>query len=126
MRHLLRSRRSRFNEIGGRHVGTRTPDLYRVKFEVNVSKPFPHLAFPQFKDLKTTRKKPSFDGELMASSWAVPDPSPESVVTCEMAIAAAMGCLLSFERTGGQPRVRCLRCLASALALSNHFNQLSA
>src|SRR5437016_632017 len=26
-----RSPRSRFNEIDGRHVGTRTPDLYRVK-----------------------------------------------------------------------------------------------
>jgi hypothetical protein len=26
-----RSPRSGFNEINGRHVGTRTPDLYRVK-----------------------------------------------------------------------------------------------
>jgi hypothetical protein len=30
----------------GRHVGTRTPDLYRVNFEVRKLKPFPHLAFP--------------------------------------------------------------------------------
>src|SRR5713101_2623060 len=26
---------SKFNELNGRHVGTRTPDLYRVKVEVN-------------------------------------------------------------------------------------------
>src|SRR6266852_638428 len=58
---------SKFNEIHGRHVGTRTPDLYRVKFEVNNLKPFPYLAFPHSIDLKTARIWPSFDGELMAS-----------------------------------------------------------
>src|SRR5712692_5935854 len=51
----------------GRHVGTRTPDLYRVNFEVNNLKPFPYLAFPHSIDLKTARIWPSFDGELMAS-----------------------------------------------------------
>jgi hypothetical protein len=42
-------------------------DLFRVNFEVNDLKPFPHLAFPQSKGPKTPRKLPSFDGELMAS-----------------------------------------------------------
>src|SRR5438477_119293 len=32
----------------GRHVGTRTPDLYRVNFEVNSVKSFLYLAFPHF------------------------------------------------------------------------------
>jgi len=47
-------------------VGTRTPDLYRVNFEVSNLKPFPYLAFPHFLALKNTLKQPSFDGELMA------------------------------------------------------------
>jgi hypothetical protein len=29
-----------FHAINGRHVGTRTPDLYRVDFEVRTLKPF--------------------------------------------------------------------------------------
>src|SRR5258708_37954064 len=62
-----RSRRSGFNEINGRHEETRTPDLYRVNFEVNSLNPFPYLAFPHSTDPKTARKWPSFDGELMAS-----------------------------------------------------------
>ena len=33
------SQSSRFNRMDGRHVGTRTPDLYRVKLEVNVYNP---------------------------------------------------------------------------------------
>ena len=56
----------------GRHVGTRTPDLYRVNFEVTTLKPFYHLAFPHFPLLENSRKHPSFDGELMASSLARP------------------------------------------------------
>src|SRR5882724_2658525 len=52
----------------GRHVGTRTPDLYRVNFEVNNLKPFPYLAFPRPKSQRTLSEIPSFDGELMASS----------------------------------------------------------
>src|ERR1035438_2500800 len=55
------------NEINGRHDWTRTSDLYRVNFEVNDLKPFPHLAFPHSKGPKTPSKLPSFDGELMAS-----------------------------------------------------------
>ncbi len=58
-------------ERNGRHVGTRTPDLYRVNFEVIDLKPFPHLAFPHFSALENTPKQPSFDGELMAGSrWS--------------------------------------------------------
>src|SRR6266852_1480381 len=62
-----RSRLSGFNEINGRHEETRTPDLYRVNFEVTNPKPFPYLAFPHSIDLETAQKWSSFDGELMAS-----------------------------------------------------------
>ena len=54
------------HEVHGRHVGTRTPDLYRVNFEVNDLKPFPHLAFPHCLTLQNAPKQLSFDGELMA------------------------------------------------------------
>ena len=57
-------------ERNGRHVGTRTPDLYRVNFEVNTLKTFPHLAFPHFATSENSSKHPGFDGELMASSSA--------------------------------------------------------
>ena len=50
---------------------TRTPDLYRVNFEVTNPKPFPHLAFPHSRCLKRVLEMPSFDGELMASCPAV-------------------------------------------------------
>ncbi len=53
--------------MDGRHVGTRTPDLYRVNFEVTNPKPFPYLAFPQMIGSKMGPKQASFDGELMAS-----------------------------------------------------------
>jgi hypothetical protein len=52
-------------------VGTRTPDLYRVNFEVNNLKPFPHLAFPHFATPENSSKQLGFDGELMASSRAL-------------------------------------------------------
>src|SRR5712692_1584132 len=65
-REMCRSRSSRFSRLDGRHVGTRTPDLYRVNFEVTNLKPFPYLAFPHSIDPKTAPKWPSFDGELMA------------------------------------------------------------
>src|SRR5271166_1785297 len=58
----------------GRHEETRTPDLYRVNFEVNHLKPFPHLAFPLLPCCKIARKRPSFDGELMASCKTLRDP----------------------------------------------------
>ncbi len=51
----------------GRHVGTRTPDLYRVNFEVNNLKPFACLAFPHTTYLKTARKQPIFGDELVTS-----------------------------------------------------------
>jgi hypothetical protein len=54
------------------HVGTRTPDRYRVNFEVNNLKPFPYLAFPHLRSLKTPAKGSSFDGELMASGLSFP------------------------------------------------------
>jgi hypothetical protein len=54
-------------EKNGRHVGTRTPDLYRVNFEVNNLKPFACLAFPQITYLKTPRKQPIFGDELVTS-----------------------------------------------------------
>jgi hypothetical protein len=51
----------------GRHEETRTPDLYRVNFEVTTLKPFPYLAFPHSVNPKIPQEWPSFDGELMAS-----------------------------------------------------------
>ena len=51
----------------GRYEATRTPDLYRVNFEVAPSEPFPHQAFPQSKHPKRALEIPSFAGELMAS-----------------------------------------------------------
>jgi hypothetical protein len=63
---------SSFNKINGRHEETRTPDLYRVNFEVNNLKPFPYLAFPHSITLEMVRKQPSFDGELMASRLTFP------------------------------------------------------
>ncbi|PYX12664.1 MAG: hypothetical protein DMG84_21165, partial [Acidobacteria bacterium] len=52
-----RSQPSSINRMDGRHVGTRTPDLYRVNFEVNDSKLlYSPLDFPHFKDLKTAEK----------------------------------------------------------------------
>src|SRR5712692_6403453 len=62
-----RSLRSRFNKINGGHEETRTPDLYRVNFEVNNLKPFACLAFPQTTYLKTPRKQPIFGDELVTS-----------------------------------------------------------
>ena len=69
---------SRFNKINGRHEETRTPDLYRVNFEVNNLKPFPYLAFPHLVGPKIPQKRPSFDGELMASFQ-----SPGAIVSAE-------------------------------------------
>ena len=46
--------------------------LYRVNFEVNDLKPFPHLAFPHRRGPKIPSKLPSFDGELMASFQTSP------------------------------------------------------
>jgi hypothetical protein len=68
-----RWRLSGFNELNGRHEETRTPDLYRVNFEVRNPQPFPYLAFPQLLDPKRAPNLLGFDGELMASfrrpSW---------------------------------------------------------
>jgi hypothetical protein len=50
-----------------KQIETKNSDIYRVNFEVNDLKPFPHLAFPHSKEPKTPSKLPSFDGELMAS-----------------------------------------------------------
>jgi hypothetical protein len=50
-----------------RRGSTRTPDLYRVNFEVNNLKPFACLAFPQITYLKTPRKRPIFGDELVTS-----------------------------------------------------------
>ena len=60
-----------WHEINGRHEETRTPDLYRVNFEVKTLKPFPYLAFPHRLASEKAPKQPSFDGELMASSLVV-------------------------------------------------------
>jgi hypothetical protein len=54
-------------ERNGRHVGTQTPDLYRVNFEFNNLKPFACLAFLQTRYLKTPRKQPIFGDEWVTS-----------------------------------------------------------
>jgi len=54
-------------EKNGRHKETRTPDLYRVKKEVNNLKPFAYLAFPNFLCHENLSKQPSFGDELVTS-----------------------------------------------------------
>ena len=58
---------SGFNEINGRHVGTRTPDLYRVNYAVQTLKPFSFLAFSLSASPKIRLEKPSFGDELVTS-----------------------------------------------------------
>jgi hypothetical protein len=58
---------AKLKKRNGRHVGTRTPDLYRVNFELNNLKPFACLAFPQITDLITPLKQPIFGDELVTS-----------------------------------------------------------
>ena len=53
---------------GRRHEETRTPDLYRVNFEVLNLKPFSSLAFPILPKAQTPLKQPSFGDELVTSS----------------------------------------------------------
>jgi hypothetical protein len=48
-------------------VGTRTPDLYRVKSEVKLLQPFSCLAFPFSQPRKTALKPPIFGDELVTS-----------------------------------------------------------
>src|ERR1039458_2690873 len=50
---------------------TRTPDLYRVNFEVTPLKPFSSLAFPVFAVRKTPQSGPSFGDELVTSFLVV-------------------------------------------------------
>jgi len=64
---IRRSRLRGFNEINGRHEETRTPDLYRVNFEVIPLKPFSSLALPVFLRIKIPVKHPSFGDELVTS-----------------------------------------------------------
>src|SRR5713226_5353808 len=59
--------RANAGEKNGRHEETRTPDLYRVNFEVNNLKPFACLAFPQTTYFKTPRKQHIFGDELVTS-----------------------------------------------------------
>ena len=54
-------------EKNGRHVGTRTPDLYRVKLDFNHLQPFGSVAFPFSETRKTVQKQPIFVDELLTS-----------------------------------------------------------
>jgi hypothetical protein len=60
--------------VGPKHRlrGTLTRNIYRVNFEVNNLKPFPHLAFPHSATSENSSKKLGFDGELMASPCLAP------------------------------------------------------
>ena len=104
--------------------------LYRVNFEVNDLKPFPHLAFPHSKGPKTPPKLPNFDGELMASFSDLARPQSANWMTILMILGpfalAATNLRLSFARTTkrrtrpttaqfqARPRLHCLT-LAQAL-----------
>src|SRR3989442_10240894 len=48
-------------------VGTRTPDLYRVNFEVKRLQPFSCLAFPFCNNPENSLKWPIFGDELVTS-----------------------------------------------------------
>ena len=67
--HLLpfEERQENMAEITGRHVGTRTPDLYRVKSEVKPLQPYSCLAFPFSHLPKIALKQPIFGDELVTS-----------------------------------------------------------
>lgn len=67
-----RSLRSRFNRIDGRHVGTRTPDLYRVNLEFTHLQPFGSVAFPLLTTQKTGLKGPIFADKLLTTPWHHP------------------------------------------------------
>jgi len=64
-------------EKNGRHVGTRTPDLYRVKLEVKRLQPFSCLAFPFSHLRKTALKQPIFGDELVTSFVLISPLQPE-------------------------------------------------
>src|SRR5205823_12044690 len=70
----------RFNDKqDGRHVGTRTPDLYRVNYAVQTLKPFSFLAFSLSASSKIRLEKPSFGDELV-TSFHVPPTGAKPVV----------------------------------------------
>jgi hypothetical protein len=54
--------------INGRHVGTRTPDLYCVNLDFKPLQPFGSVAFPFLETRKTALKQPIFVDELLTSS----------------------------------------------------------
>src|ERR1035437_680772 len=71
----------------GRHEETRTPDLYRVNFEVTPLKPFSSLAFPVSPSPKMHLRQCSFGDELVTSSLIFPSgmrlaDSLEPALTC--------------------------------------------
>jgi hypothetical protein len=59
-------------ERNGRHEETRTPDLYRVNFEVDNLKPFSSLAFPVVPRVETPQKQPGFGDEFVTSFLTCP------------------------------------------------------
>jgi len=59
-------------EKSGRHVGTRTPDLYRVKNEVIHLAPFSSLVVPHRGTLRNTPKRRSFGDESVTSQFCSP------------------------------------------------------
>jgi len=95
----------------GRHEETRTPDLYRVNFEVSNPKPFPYLAFPRMIDPKRAPKQASFDGELMASFVSRP-PKSSSTRQCgphcdggNRSASKAAACACFRQRYTMEPRL---------------------
>ncbi len=66
-----RSQLSGFKKINGRHVGTRSPDLYRVKNEVIHLTPFSSLVVPHPGTLRNTPKQPGFGDESVTSRFCL-------------------------------------------------------
>ncbi len=60
-------------------MGTRTPDLYRVKSEVKPLQPFSCLAFPFLHTQKTALKQAIFGDELVTSFVWIGNENPHFV-----------------------------------------------
>jgi hypothetical protein len=68
----------------GRHEETRTPDHYRVNYEVSHLKPFSSLAFPFFGKTKIPLKRRGFGDDLVTSFVSLYTRDPVSECNCDV------------------------------------------
>ncbi len=82
-----------------RHVGTRTPDLYRVKSQVKPLQPFSCLAFPFSETRKTPLKQPILGDELVTSFLQI---NPPIRIFCKEVFGTRLGRRInaSYSPTG--------------------------